>query len=137
MSPRRLLLLALVALGCGGERTGHPLAYFSVSPPFLCRGDAHRTVVTLDATLSSGQAYLLLADGVREDHGPLAYRWDLPSGVREVARDEDGALLQVTAAGDAVAEVRLKVVNTAGESDEAVETIGLSDETCGEGAGSK
>ena len=53
-------IIAAIILSCGSEGGHPPVARFSMTPKYVCGGDKHITVVTMDATLSSDPVALTL-----------------------------------------------------------------------------
>jgi len=97
--------------GEGGE-PGAPQARVEVTPDVIPRGDGHMTVVTLDASASTGE--------------DLVFRWALPDARLESGSSLDGATVQARFPGTADHQWTVTVSNAAG-TDSATGTIRLND----------
>ncbi|MBI5526903.1 MAG: hypothetical protein HY897_11265 [Deltaproteobacteria bacterium] len=141
---------------CGTEGGHQPVARFSVSPKYVCAGDNHLTVVTMDATLSSdpvddppGKALACSSDsdcpsgrlctgtGAPPDPVtqevprlclfPLKYAWEIGDETF-VKTDGDfaGLKLSGTFAGDRPYDVTLRVTDRNGDSISSTSTVGIT-----------
>lgn len=122
---------ALVA--CEGPPPDVPSAVIHFSPETVCQGDAHRTEVTLDGTMSS--RHLSLVPLPPEDSAfpdgatvaPLAFRWTL-EGDEHVITDGSttSSLLTVTVAGDRPLHVSLTTTNLVGGTATSLRTLPIT-----------
>lgn len=121
------------ALACGGPPPDTPSAVILFSPETICQGDAHRTTVALDGTMSSRHLALIplppedtaYPDGATV--APLAYQWTLEGDEHTIVSGSLTApTLSITALGDRPLHVTLTTTNLVGGSATSLRTLPIT-----------
>ena len=117
---------ALGVAACAGPASSTPSAVIVISPPSVCAGDAHRTVVELDARRSSARL-TLIPEPPAPGEPPLSYEWRVEGGaVRLVEGDLRSDRVRITTDGLRPVHVWLTVVNDAGGTATSQRSISLT-----------
>lgn len=128
-----ITMVIAFALGCGGPPADTPSAVILLSPGTVCEGDARRTEITLDGTMSSRHLSLVplppedtsFPDGAMV--APLTYTWTLEGDGYEVASGSLSApRLTVRADGARPLHVSLTTTNLAGGSATSLRTLPIT-----------
>jgi len=121
------LLILLQLLHCAGKQEPHPSAILIVTPEYVCYGDDHQTVITLDGSQSSAKIHILPELDPQAVFGPVAYEWKISgTEVRIVEGSLLSSLLKITLDGRHVAEVVMTVTDDNGNEATITKVIGLS-----------
>jgi hypothetical protein len=136
MSRRDLLVTALVscgALACGGPPADTPSAVILLSPESICQGDAYRTPIHLDGTMSSHHLSLVPLppeDSAYPDGAvvaPLTFAWSLDGdATRITSGTTTSSMLTVTAAGTRPLHISLTTTNLVGGSATSLRTLSIT-----------
>jgi len=128
-----LAIATVWVLACGGPPADQPSAVILFSPETICRGDAHRTTVMLDGTMSSRHLSLIplppedtaYPDGASV--APISYAWTLEGDEHVVVGGSlTSSTLSITAAGDRPLHVTLTTTNLAGGSATSLRTLPIT-----------
>ncbi len=123
----RVLIATLLVggMGCADQPTGHPMAFFTVSPRYICADDDHQTLVQLNAGQSSPGARLIIA-GESPDDGKVELAWSVQTSDFKVMEGGlDQPQIALTLKGDRPVTIRLTVTNEDGDTGADENTIGL------------
>ena len=123
----RPLLVALLVggVGCAEQPLGHPMAFFTMAPEYVCDGDDHQTVIRFDATQSAPNARLVIA-GEAPDEGRVDLAWSvLADDFGVVEGDLRATRVAMTFPGARPVTIRLTVTNTAGQTATDARTVGV------------
>ncbi len=129
-----MAFVSLYALACGGPPADTPSAVILLTPDTICQGDAHRTSVTIDGTMSS--RHLSLVPLPPEDTSfdpdgamaaPIEYAWSLDGDEHTITGGSlTSSTITVTAAGDRPLHISLTTRNRVGGTATSLRTLPIT-----------